>query len=165
MKFIRSHAPRFYLAFALGLFALASQIPLAADVAPAWELKDLNGNSVKLSDFKGKVIVLDFWATWCPPCREEIPNFIALQEKYRKQGLVVIGVSLDEGGPAVVTSFVKAHKVNYPIVLGDVDVAEQYDSTGGIPITVVIDRKGNIVSKHLGLTAPEVFESEIKSAL
>jgi thiol-disulfide isomerase/thioredoxin len=165
MKTIRTHRSVLYLAFAIGLFALASQISVFADVAPAWELKDVNGNLVKLSDFKGKVVVLDFWATWCPPCRAEIPHFIGLQDQYGKQGLVVIGVSVDQGGPQVVSSFVKANKVNYPIVLGNLDVAEQYDATNGIPTTFVIDRKGNIVSKHLGYTEPDIFENEIKNAL
>ena len=165
MTIIRIHWPKFHLAFAIGLLALASQIPLFGDAAPAWELKDTNGNPVKLSDFKGKVVILDFWATWCPPCRAEIPHFIGLQEKYGKQGLVIVGISVDEGGPEVVSSFVKANKVNYPIVLGNLDVAQQYDATNGIPTTFVIDRKGNIVSKHLGYTEPDVFEGEIKSAL
>src|ERR1700733_11068576 len=91
--------PKLHLAVAIGFFALASQIPLLGDTAPAWELKDVKGNPVKLSDF---------WGTWCPPCREEIPHFIGLQDKYGKQGLVIVGVSVDEGGPEVVSSFVKA---------------------------------------------------------
>lgn len=160
-----THWPKLHLAVAIGFFALASQIPLLGDTAPAWELKDVKGNPVKLSDFKGKVVILDFWATWCPPCRAEIPHFIGLQDKYGKQGLVIVGVSVDEGGPEVVSSFVKANKINYPIVLGNLDVAQKYDATDGIPTTFVIDRKGNIVSKHLGFTKPDIFESEIKSAL
>jgi thiol-disulfide isomerase/thioredoxin len=154
-----------HLALAVILLLLGLQIPLFAAVAPAWDLKDLKGDSVKLSDFKGKVVILDFWATWCPPCRAEIPHFIGLQDKYGKEGLVIVGVSVDEGGPSVVSSFVKANKINYPIVLGNLEVAQLYDATNGIPTTFVIDRKGNIVAKHLGLTESNVFEDEIKSVL
>ena len=165
MTLTRSYWSKLHLAFAIGLFALASQIPLFGNAAPAWELKDVNGNAVKLSDFKGKVVILDFWATWCPPCRAEIPHFVELQDKYGKQGLVIVGISLDEGGPGVVSSFVKANKMNYPIVMGNLDIAQQYGATDGIPTTFVIDRKGNIVSTHLGFTDPGTFESEIKNAL
>jgi peroxiredoxin len=165
MTLTRSYWSKLHLAFAIGLFALASQIPLFGNAAPAWELKDVNGNAVKLSDFKGKVVILDFWATWCPPCRAEIPHFVELQDKYGKQGLVIVGISLDEGGSGVVSSFVKANKMNYPIVMGNLDIAQQYGATDGIPTTFVIDRKGNIVSTHLGFTDPGTFESEIKNAL
>jgi thiol-disulfide isomerase/thioredoxin len=125
MTLTRSYWSKLHLAFAVCLLAFASQIPLFGAAAPAWELKDLNGNAVKLSDFKGKVVILDFWATWCPPCRAEIPHFVELQDKYGKQGLVIVGISLDEGGPGVVSSFVKANKINYPIVMGNLDIAQQ----------------------------------------
>jgi len=156
-----------YLAWAVVLFVLTSQSLLFADAAPApgWALKDVKGNTVKLSDFKGKVLVIDFWATWCPPCRAEIPNFIALQDKYGKQGLVVVGISVDQGGAPVVAAFAEKNKINYPLVLADDKVADQYGVTEGIPTTFVIDRKGNIVARHLGLTEPDVFEKEIKRAL
>jgi thiol-disulfide isomerase/thioredoxin len=154
-----------HLTLTVVFFALGLQNSLLAATAPGWDLKDVKGNSVKLSDFKGKVVILDFWATWCPPCRAEIPHFIGLQEKYGKQGLVVVGVSVDQGGPKVVLSFVKANKINYPIVFGDLDVAQLYDATDEIPTTFVIDRTGNIVAKHLGFTDSETFESEIKSVL
>jgi peroxiredoxin len=161
----RTSRSALYLVLAFGLFALGSQTPLLADAAPAWELKDIKGNTVKLSDFKGKVVIVDFWATWCPPCRAEIPHFVKLQDKYAKQGLVIVGISVDEGGAEVVSSFAKANKINYPIALGNQDVAEQYGATDGIPTTFVIDRKGNVIAKHLGFTDPDIFENEIKSVL
>jgi cytochrome c biogenesis protein CcmG/thiol:disulfide interchange protein DsbE len=165
MTSTRTLTSALHLFLAIVFLALGSQSPLLAAAAPAWDLKDVKGKSVKLSDFKGKVVILDFWATWCPPCRAEIPHFIGLQEKYGKQGLVVVGVSVDEGGPDVVSSFVKANKINYPIVMGNLDVAQLYDANEGIPTTFVIDRTGNIVAKHLGFTDSEIFEKEIKSVL
>jgi peroxiredoxin len=156
---------KFYLAAAVALLALASQTSLFADAAPAWSLKDTKGKTISLSDFKGKVVIVDFWATWCPPCRAEIPNFIALQDKYGKQGLVIVGISVDQGGAPVVANFAEKNKVNYTLVLADDKVADQYGATEGIPTTFVIDRKGNIVAKHLGETDSDTFEKEIKSAL
>jgi peroxiredoxin len=153
------------VALAIGILAVAAQTPLLADAAPAWDLKDTTGKSVKLSDFKGKVVIVDFWATWCPPCRAEIPDFIALQDKYGKQGLVIVGISVDQGGAPVVASFAQKNKINYQLVLADDQVAEAYGANEGIPTTFVIDRKGNIIAKHLGKTDADVFENEIKSAL
>jgi thiol-disulfide isomerase/thioredoxin len=133
--------------------------------APAWSLPDVNGKTVRSSDFKGKVVLLDFWATWCPPCRDEIPGFIELQEQYGDQGLVVVGVSLDEGGAAVVKRFMQRFKMNYPVVMGDEKVANDFGGIRGIPTTFVLDREGRIVSRHVGFAEKEVFEREIKGLL
>jgi cytochrome c biogenesis protein CcmG/thiol:disulfide interchange protein DsbE len=147
--------------------ALALSVPLTslrADPAPQFTLQDLNGKPVKLSDFKGKVVILDFWATWCPPCRAEIPNFVELQKEYGKQGLAVVGISLDDN-PAGVVDFAKAQGINYPIVMGDQDVAAAYGGVEAIPTTFVIDPAGNIVNKHVGYTEKAEFEAEIKKLL
>ena len=152
------------LAVVAGSFLLFTAC-LHADPAPAWELKNLDGKSVKLSDFKGKVVILDFWATWCPPCRAEIPNFVALQKQYGDKGLQVVGISLDQGGVNPVAAFAKGQGINYPIVMGDEDVAHQYGDIQGIPTTFVIDPKGNIVEKHVGFTEKTAFEDEIKKLL
>jgi thiol-disulfide isomerase/thioredoxin len=133
--------------------------------APAWTLKDLDGKTVSLADFKGKVVVLDFWATWCPPCRAEIPHFIELQNELKDKGVTIVGVSLDSTGPADVAQFAKTNGMNYPIVMGDEKTATAYGADQGIPTTVVIDAKGNIVATHLGLTDKDTFESDIKKAL
>jgi thiol-disulfide isomerase/thioredoxin len=101
------------------LFRSISGNSVASNPAPAWELKDLDGKLVKSSDFLGKVVILDFWATWCAPCKAEIPGFIALQKQYGDQGLVVIGVSLDNQEPAVVRRFMADFGMNYRVVLGD----------------------------------------------
>lgn len=133
--------------------------------APSWQLNDLEGQAVKLSDFKGKVVILDFWATWCPPCRAEIPGFIALQKQYAAQGLSVVGVSLDTAGSSVVKTFMQRLGMNYPVVLGDEKIAADYGGIAAIPTTFVIDRNGNIVSSHQGFASQVVFESEIRPLL
>ncbi len=144
---------------------LAASLTSSAEPAPAWKLTDLNGKTVQLSDFKGKVVILDFWATWCGPCRAEIPDFVALQDQYRDKGLVVVGISLDQDGAKVVAPFAKHYKINYPIVLGDDNVASQYGNIQAIPTTFIIDSNGNIVGSHEGVTEKSVFEAEIKKLL
>ncbi len=135
------------------------------EAAPAWELKDLEGKPVKLSDYKGKVVILNFWATWCPPCREETPDLVALQNEYKDQGLVVIGVSLDEGGVAKVKSFASKMKINYPVVMGDGKTVEAYGNFQAIPSTFYIDRAGNLAGTHTGGADKAMFESAIKPLL
>jgi peroxiredoxin len=160
---------RFYMcAAAAVIFSFACplhEVQAATSVAPEWQLNDPDGQTVKLSDFKGKVVILDFWATWCPPCRAEIPGFIALQKQYAAQGLTVVGVSLDTAGAAVVKSFMKKLGMNYPVVIGDEKIADQYGGISAIPTTFVLDRDGNIVSSHQGFASQDVFESEIRPLL
>jgi thiol-disulfide isomerase/thioredoxin len=136
-----------------------------AEVAPAWTLKNLDGKPVSLADFKGQVVVLDIWATWCPPCRAEIPHFIEIQNEYKDKGVTVVGMSVDSTGPADVAKFVKDNGMNYPIVMADDATATAYGADQGIPFTLVIDKHGNVVSRHLGLTDKDVFEDDIKKAL
>ncbi|MCL5098027.1 MAG: TlpA family protein disulfide reductase, partial [Candidatus Omnitrophica bacterium] len=107
----------------------------------------------------------DFWATWCPPCRREIPGFISLQKKYEKDGLMVVGVSLDQGGTDAVKRFIQKNGMNYPVVMGNDRVSADYGNIQAIPTTFVIDRSGKIVSKHVGYEEPSVFEQEIKPLL
>ena len=145
--------------------ALAQETSTARTPAPDWQLNDLNGKTVKFSDFRGKVVILDFWATWCAPCRVEIPNFIELQKQYGDKGLRVVGVSLDEQGPDVVKKFAKQFGVTYPIVIGNQKVADAYGGIDAIPTTFVVDRKGRIVSWHMGYDDKAAFEKEIQSLL
>ncbi len=131
---------------------------------PAFTAKELDGTPVAGAP-AGKVTVLNFWATWCPPCRGEIPDFIALQNQYKDQGLVVVGVSLDQGGAGVVSSFAKSQGMNYPVVMGTDDVAALYGDIQAIPTTFVIDRSGKVVAKHEGETDKATFAGEITKAL
>jgi thiol-disulfide isomerase/thioredoxin len=133
--------------------------------APEWMLKDVDGREVKAGDFKGKVVVVDFWATWCPPCRKEIPEYVALQEKYRSRGLVILGLSLDEAPPAEVKAFGEQFKVNYPLVMADADTAEAFGGIEGLPTAFVIDRDGNIRHVKLGLAKAAEFEALVTSLL
>jgi peroxiredoxin len=132
--------------------------------APAFALTDIRGGKLDLAAYRGKVVLLDFWATWCAPCRTEIPHFISLQDRYGSQGLQVIGISMDDSDKPV-KEFYAEHKMNYPVAVGDDKLADAYGGVLGLPVAFLIDRQGRIVSKHVGETEPTVFEDEIKQAL
>jgi cytochrome c biogenesis protein CcmG/thiol:disulfide interchange protein DsbE len=131
--------------------------------APQFTLSDIEGRPISLSKYRGKVVILDFWAPWCPPCRREIPDFISLQNQYASKGLQIIGIGLDQ--PNNVASFVQQHGINYPVVVGDDAIANLYGGVSGIPTTFIIDRQGNIINKFEGFTNRTVFEEEIKKLL
>lgn len=133
-------------------------------LAPDFSLIDMNGRKIQLADYKGKVVLLDFWATWCGPCRIEIPGFIQLQERYRDQGLVVLGIYIDDNAESV-SAFYKDFKMNYAVAAGDSQLTELYGGIMGLPTTFLIGRDGHIYSKHSGATDVSVFEEEIKELL
>jgi cytochrome c biogenesis protein CcmG/thiol:disulfide interchange protein DsbE len=132
--------------------------------APNFTLADLSGRSVSLSDYRGKVVLLDFWATWCDPCRDEIPHFVRLQSEYGGQGLQILGVSMDDG-PEPVREFYQHFHINYPVVMGNAKTGELYGGILGLPVAFLIDRDGRIYSRHIGATDSSVFESEISTLL
>ncbi|HSE97193.1 MAG TPA: redoxin family protein, partial [Blastocatellia bacterium] len=136
------------------------------DPAPPVSLSLLDGKSLDLASLKGKVVLLDFWATWCVPCIAEIPMFNQLNKEYSARGLELIAVSLDEEGAEKVRPFLKKHPMNYTQALGDADLAEMFSvADSSLPVALMIDKQGRIRSRHVGITKREVFESEIKQLL
>lgn len=133
--------------------------------APTWQMKDLAGNTVTSEQLKGKVVVVDFWATWCGPCRVEIPGYIEMQKKYGKDGLTIVGVSIDQAGPEVVKAFADNLKMNYTIVMGDDAVAQAFGGVEAIPTTFLIDRSGQIRDRKLGAEASETYEQKVLAVL
>ncbi len=134
--------------------------------APDFTLKDATGQAVKLSDYKGKVVLLNFWATWCGPCALEIPWFEQFEQQYKSRGFEVVGVSMDEDGWSAIKPFIAEHKVNYRILLGNDSVGELYGGVDSLPTTFIIDRDGHFAfPPHVGLAAKNEYLSEIQSLL
>lgn len=156
-KWIASTAAAVFVA--LGIFMIGTT-SVSAQRAPDFTLTDLDGKKVTMSDYEGKIIILDFWATWCGPCKMEIPSFIQLQEDY-KDDVVILGVSLDQGGPRTVVPFARQMKINYPVVFGDGQVVQDYGGIRSIPTTFVIDRDFTIQRKYVGYQGHSVFEKDI----
>ncbi|MEX2303079.1 MAG: TlpA disulfide reductase family protein [Bryobacterales bacterium] len=134
--------------------------------APEFTLKDGDGNDVSLADFRGKVVLLNFWATWCGPCKIEMPWFVEFQRKYKDQGFSVVAISLDEEGWDVVRPFTEELKLNFPVLLGDDELAERFpNGIQALPTTFIIDKEGRIFSEHMGLVSMSDYEDEIKKLL
>ncbi len=138
---------------------------LDGNKAPAFSLKSVEGKTIKLSDYEGKIVIIDFWATWCPPCRRGIPDLVSIQKEY-ENNVVVIGISLDrEKTIKDVPGFVKDYAINYPIVYGDDNVVIAYGGIQSIPTSFVVDKKGNVVDMHVGLVSKDTFVNKIKELL
>lgn len=133
-------------------------------MAPEFSLPELHGGQLRLSSYRGKVVLLDFWATWCTPCREETPQFVDLQNKYGNRGFQVIGVSMDDG-PEPVRDFYKQFRMNYPVAMGNAQIGELYGGVLGLPIAFLIGRDGRIYAKHIGPAGISTFEKEITNLL
>jgi len=118
--------------------------------APNFTLEDLNGKQISLSDYKGKIVFLNFWATWCGPCRKEIPGFLEIYEQYMDQGMQIIGVSVDRTGPFSVIKFAEYYNISYPVVMSSQKLERDYSPGRFIPTTFIIDKKGQIRHKHVG---------------
>jgi peroxiredoxin len=138
--------------------AKASKDPNAA---PNFALKDANGDTVHLSDYRGKVVLLNFWATWCGPCNVEIPWLKEFENKYKDRGFAVLGVSLDDDGWSVVKPFISQKKLNYRVLLGDDKVADLYGGVDSLPTNFIIDREGRIDKVHVGLVSKSEYQNEI----
>jgi len=133
--------------------------------APDFNLKKITGGRVKLADYRGKVVILNFWATWCPPCRMEIPDFVQLQKKYGEKGVQILGIGLDRGKEKALLPFSGKYKINYPILIADGRVSQAYGGTPSIPTTFVINRQGQIVKKYIGYRPKSAFEADIQNLL
>jgi peroxiredoxin len=166
------------LGYGLGKFELSARKPTKLEClgkeelsAPVFSLPDMNGQKVDLVSFKGQVIILEFWATWCGPCREEIPVLNQLYREYKDRGLVVIGISLDRKEPQEVKKFLDQLQVDYINVMGGEEILEKYSQIAklgpirAIPATFVIDRKGQICQRYLGLTEKGILEEILKPLL
>jgi cytochrome c biogenesis protein CcmG/thiol:disulfide interchange protein DsbE len=176
------HAPRFLIAFAAALVAACfltgcgtqpRSVKAASSVkpdkerhpAPEFTLKDADGKTVRLEDYKGKVVLLDFFATWCGPCKIEIPWFMEWERKHKDKGFSVLGISMDDEGWEVVKPFLADLKVNYRVVIGNDSTAQLYGGVDALPTTFLIDRNGKIAAVHIGLASKKAFEDGIEQLL
>ncbi len=151
------------ICFALSAFVFAQN--LQSKKVPDISLKDLKGKTVKIADFKGKVVLLNFWATWCAPCLAEVPELIKWQKEYENQGLQIIGITYPPTNRAKTRNFARRNKINYPILFGSKETKALFDSGETMPLTVVIDKDGNIIEVIEGIIFPEEFDEKIKPLL
>ena len=133
--------------------------------APAWALVDLAGKPVTSESLKGKVVIVDFWATWCGPCRAAIPHLMELHKTYKDKGFEVVGVSLDQQGSAVVQSFVNQHEIPYTIAMGNQKIVNDFGGVRGIPTAFIISQDGKIYRKIVGLVPREQYEKDVIALL
>ena len=138
---------------------------LQGQPAPDFSLASVDGQTLKLSDYRGKAVLLNFWATWCEPCKIEMPWFVQLQQQYGPQGLQVLGVAMDDTDPKDIKEFAEKMGVNYPIVVGKEAVGDQYGGIPYLPSTFYIDREGKVVDRVFGLVSRSEIEDNIKKAL
>jgi cytochrome c biogenesis protein CcmG/thiol:disulfide interchange protein DsbE len=148
--------------FTLGACSQGSAMEIGKK-APEFSLPDIEGKTVSLSDFSGKVVILDFFAVWCPPCKQEVPDFIELEKAYGGKGFAMIGAALAKLPDA--GKFVREFGINYPVLIDDGKVSALYGPIRSIPTTFIIDRDGNIAKMYIGFRPKEVFENDIKELL
>ena len=132
---------------------------------PNLTLKDINGRQLRLSDYKGKVVLINFWATWCPPCRTEIPDLVKKQQEYRKQGLEIIGITYPPQKLSQVRRFVRTQRINYRIAIGTKDTKALFSASDTLPMTIVIDREGTVRAVIEGVMYADEFDAKVKPLL
>src|SRR5215470_16386533 len=142
----------------------ASEPNPALRIAPNFDLIDLNGNPFHSSDHKNKVLLVNFWAAWCTPCADEVPQFVSLQQKYHDEGLQIIGISIDDSDSEL-RDFYRRYKINYPVIAGSQRIAQEYGGILGLPTTLVIRRDGDIEEKFVGATDFAMLEKHVVALL
>ena len=154
--------------FAVPLAAAPTALAAPHASAPDFSLPRISEKAaapLKLSDYKGKVVLVNFWATWCPPCREEIPDFIAVRDALNAEGFEILGIAMDDGGAKVVAPFAKEYGITYPLAVGNKDVTKRYGGIRGIPTSFLIDREGRIVQKWVGMINRQTLETAVTKLL
>jgi cytochrome c biogenesis protein CcmG/thiol:disulfide interchange protein DsbE len=155
---------RAFLAVALVCASGFAQEPSTPKIAPSFRLVTIEGKQIDLSEQRGKVVLLDFWATWCVPCQTEVPRFVAFQNQFAKDGFQMIGISMDDS-PEPVKKFCSKFKVNYPVAMGTEELAKTYGGVLGLPLTFLIGRDGRIVKQYDGSADLDAMEREIRKLL
>jgi peroxiredoxin len=154
-----------FTAACVALTTFGQQATSRQEIAPAFELKDIKGRTIRLKDYRGKVVLLNFWATWCIPCRAEMPDLVKLQNEYQSKDLQVVAVTYPDYTRAAVRHIARRLKLNYPILLGTRELAGRYGVGEVMPTTIVIDRQGKIRARILGILEPDEFEQSVKPLL
>ena len=166
---MRNNIKRFGLGFALclTLIALVGTTSLyAATKVPDFSFPSVpEKEKVDIRDFRGKVVLINFWATWCGPCVKEISSLVSLQDEYGPQGFSVIGVSIDQGGARIVEKMMKKTGINYPVVIGDGKIGRDFGGVFGVPTSFLVDRSGNVLKRYTGFVSHKTFEEDIKKAI
>lgn len=170
MKFFFQNSLTAYVVFSLAAWSfflgLTCDVALATPEIPQFSLPTVSdGTVIDSRQLRGKVVLVNFWATWCPPCRKEIPDLIRLQEEFGEKGLVVLGISVDQGGGRVVKKFIKKRKVNYPIVLADQSVVNQFGGVQGVPTSFLFDKTGRRYKSYPGYVTYRVLRKDIAKLL
>ncbi len=161
---LRKYLAAFFIILVVLFGCTNKGTPSGGNVAADFKLQDMNGNNVRLSDYRGKVVLLEFWATWCPPCRASIPGIEKIFKTYKDKGLVVLAVSLDEGGWDSVKSFIASNGMTYTVLKGNEDISASYQ-VRTIPMILIVDKEGRISKRYLGFGNEEDLEKDIKTIL
>jgi thiol-disulfide isomerase/thioredoxin len=158
----------------VGLLALWLMIAVPVPAAKAESVKKMpdfsgetvvGGTKIDNASLQGQVVLVNFWATWCPPCRKEIPSLIEMQAKYQARGFTILGISMDEGGSSAVRHFLEKLKVNYPVIIGDAALAREFGGVMGIPTSFLMDRQGNLIQRYDGYVTEEILGGKIEKLL